>query len=373
LAIIRYAVFHPIRVTIVLLAGTLLGLGAFYAYQVQVALGAVAVEDFSPETAREAIDVEPVPERNIVFVEPNDYVQEAVPLDLVSQQRELAAAFDLNGYFDPYELNPHAFGEPIDDEVFESYLLVGTDASGFLADTIILALQPSSGGNPIMVSLPRDLYLWNICKNNFTRLNAGLGGCKGSASGMEMLAIMVEDYTGIPIDHVAKVSFSGFASVVNAIGGTTICVDYPTRDIKAQLDIPAGCQWANGATTLAWVRSRHTEQLRGEEWVQVAGSDYARQKRQQDVLFQLAGRAANFSSPASLSSKVSAISSAIRLDSSWSLGSAVSVAWKYRGISKNSVSRFSISAEGYRTPHGAAVLLPTESFVSSLETVTSLD
>ena len=373
MAIIRYAVFHPIRVAIVLLAGSVLGLGAFYAYQVQTALGAVAVEDFEPEIAREAIDEEPVAERSIVFVEPSVYPREAVPLDLVTQQRELASVYDLNGYIDPYELNPHAFGELIEDEVFESYLLVGADTSGFLADTIILALQPFSGGKPIMVSLPRDLYVWNICNNNFSRLNTGLGGCKGVASGMEMLAIMVEDYTGIPIDHVAKVSLSGFASVVNAIGGTTICVDYPTRDIKAHLDIPAGCQWANGATTLAWVRSRHTEQLKGEQWVQVAGSDYARQKRQQDVLFQLAGRAAKFSSPASLSTKLSAISSAIRLDSSWSLGSAVAVAWKYRGISKSGVSRFSISADGYRTPQGAAVLLPSESFMTSLEAVTSLD
>lgn len=365
--------FHPIRVAIVLLAGSVLGLGAFYAYQVQTALSAVAVEEFEPEAAREAIEPVVVAERNIVFAEPSDYSIEETPLDLASQQEALASVFDLNGYIDPYELNPNAFGNPIDDEKFEAYLLVGTDASGYLADTIILALQPAGSGKPILVSLPRDLYVWNICDNNFSRLNAGLGGCPGVASGMEMLAIMVEDYTGIPIDHVAKVNFAGFARVVNALGGTTICVDYPTRDVKASLDIPAGCQWANGATTLAWVRSRHTEQLKGEDWVQVAGSDYARQRRQQDVLFQLAARAARFSSPASLSDKLSAISSAVRLDSSWSLGSAISAAWQYRGISKGSVSRFSLAADGYRTPHGAAVLIPSEPFKSHLEGLVSLD
>lgn len=372
MAIFRYAVFHPIRVAIVLLTGLVLGLGAFYAYQVQAAFGAVAVEDFDPDSSRQAIVVTAPLEADsdIVFVEPTDYVSEQP--DLIEQQRALEAAFDLNGYIDPYELNPNSFGEPIDDDVFTSYLLVGTDASGFLADTIVLALQPE-GSEPLMVSLPRDLYVWNICKNNFSRLNEGLGGCPGVASGMEMIAIMVEDYTGIPIDHVAKVSFAGFANVVNALGGTSICVDYPTRDIKSHLDIPAGCQWANGATTLAWVRSRHTEQLKGDEWVQVAGSDYARQRRQQDVLFQLAGRAARFSSPASLSGKLSAISSSVRLDSSWSLGSAISAAWQYRGISKSDVSRFSIDADGYRTPRGAAVLLPSAPFIEQLEEVYSLD
>ncbi|MGI9609612.1 MAG: hypothetical protein ACR2NL_04890, partial [Acidimicrobiia bacterium] len=160
MAIIKYAVFHPIRVAIVLLTGVVLGLGAFYAYQVQAALAAVAVEDFSPEQAREEIGAPPVLERNIVFVEPADYSTEEAELDLVAQQKSLEAVFDLNGYIDPYELNPYGFGEVIPDEDFKAYLLVGTDASGFLADTIILALQPAGGGKPIMVSLPRDLYVW---------------------------------------------------------------------------------------------------------------------------------------------------------------------------------------------------------------------
>jgi LCP family protein required for cell wall assembly len=373
LALIKYAIFHPTRVAIVLLIGALLGFGAFYAYQVQVALGMVAVEDFSPETAREAIGVLPESERHIVFVEPSVYSEEDEPFDLVAQQKELAAVYDLDGFIDPYKLNPHAFGEEIPDDVFKSYLLAGTDASGYLADTIILVLQPESGGKPIMVSLPRDLYVWNLCDNNFSRLNTGLGGCPGVASGMELLAIMVEDYTGIPIDHVVKVNFAGFASIVNAFGGTSICVDYPTRDLKSQLDIPAGCQWADGDTTLAWVRSRHMEQQRGEDWIVVGGSDYGRQQRQQNVLFQLAGRAAGFSTPGGLTNRLSAISGAVRLDSSWSLGSAVSTAWQYRGISTSSVSRFSIEVENYRTPHGAAVLIPAVPFMTQLETIHPLD
>ena len=372
MALFKYAVFHPFRVLFVLLTGVVLGLGAFYVYQVQIALGAVAVEQFSPETAREEIETTAPPVRDIVFVEPSEYLADAETLDLVSQQRQLAAAFDLNGFIDPYDVNPHAFGEKIDDVLFTSYLLVGTDASGFLADTIILGLQPTSGGKPIMVSLPRDLWVWNICKNNFSRLNEGLGGCPGVASGMEMLAIMVEDYTGIPIDHIAKVNFAGFARIVDSFGGVSICVDYPTRDLKSHLDIPSGCQWANGTTALAWVRSRHMEQLRGEEWVLIGGSDYGRQNRQQDILFQLAGRASKFSSPASLSNKISAISSSVRLDSSWSLGSAVSAAWQYRGITRDDVIRFSIEAESYRTPRGAAVLLPSVPFKTQLEEVYDL-
>ena len=245
--------------------------------------------------------------------------------------------------FSPQELYPTVFGEPIPDEVFEAYLLVGSDASGQLADAIILALQPNSGGAPIMVSLPRDLWVWNICKNRFSRLNEGLNGCSGVASGSELMAIMVEDYTGVPIDHLARINFDGFASLVDAMGGITVCVDYPSRDEKSKLDITEpGCQVADGDTALAWVRSRKMEQLKNEVWVQVSGSDFVRQTRQQDALFQLAGKAASFSSPTSLSSKLSAVANSVRLDSSWSFGQAVSVGWKYRGITKSSVDRFSI-------------------------------
>ncbi len=350
---------------IAVIAGVLLGVAAFYAYQVNVALAAVASEEFNPDAAREEIPVDPAADSEVVFVEPTPYQEEEI--DLVALQEELAAVFDITKPFDPMEFSPYSFGEPIPDGAHESYLLVGTDASGYLADAIVLALQPAGGGKPIMVSLPRDLYVWNVCKKTFTRLNAGLGGCSGFASGPEMMAILVEDYTGIPIDHFARIDFSGFAAVVDAFGGITICVDYPTRDLKSKLLIEeTGCNTAGGETALAWVRSRHGEELRGEEWVSVGGSDFARQGRQQDVLFQLAGKASGFSSPTTLVNKLAAVTASVRLDSSWSFASAVSTGWKYRGISKSSVTRFSIGVRDYRTPGGAQVLLPTRPFADYL-------
>ena len=123
---------------------------------------------------------------------------------------------------------------------------------------------------------------------------------------------------------------------------------------------------------MAWVRSRGAEQLIEGEWVRVNGSDYDRQKRQQDVLFQLAANAAGFPSPASLTSQLNAVASSLRLDSAWTFGQAVSTVWQYRGISRSSVRGFSIAIANYRTPAGAAVLLPTKSFKSQLSSVHSL-
>ncbi len=372
--VIEFFVQHPWKAAATVILGVVLGLGSFYAYQLGSLLGVVAIEDFDPGDARAALDeANPGPVTDITFVEPEEFEVVGIDVeDLAAEQAELAEAVNLVGPFDPYEFSPHSFGDPIADSLFESYLLIGTDESGFRADAIILALQPTDGGSPIMVSLPRDLYVWNACKRTFTRLNAGLGGCVGMASGSEMMAILVEDFTGIPIDHLARVDFPGFEAVVDAMGGTTICVDHPTRDEKSGLNIGAGCHDADGATTLAWVRSRGAQEFVDGSWVSAAaGGDYTRQQRQQDVLFQLAANASGFPSPGSLSSQLSAVAASVRLDSGWTFGQAVAAAWEYRGISRSSVKGFAISIKNYRTPAGAAVLLPTRSFKSQLDTVYS--
>ena len=362
----KYAVFHPWRVAAILVIGVLLGYFGFYAYQLNTLIGLVATESFDPGSARAAIAAAQATEATELPELTSEVAPAGLGFDPVAESMESLSS----GIPD---FNLAAFGEPIPDSVFDAYLLVGSDASGYLADAIILALQPTDGSAPIMVSLPRDLYLWNACKRDFTRLNEGLGGCPGFASGSELMAIMVEDYTGIPIDHLARVNFDGFAGVVDAMGGITICVDNPTRDPKAGLDIPnPGCQEADGQLALAWVRSRRMEQLIDGKWVVVSGSDFARQRRQQDVLFQLAARAAGFSSPGALTERLSAVASSIRLDSGWSFGQAVATAWKYRGISKSSVRRFSIRVTDYTAPSGARVLLPVVPFRDELGKVYSL-
>jgi LCP family protein required for cell wall assembly len=369
LALVKYVVFHPVKALIILLVGALLGLGSFYAYQLSSALAAVAVEDFDPGDARSDIEATEDPVPGTAPPLHFDYFDEPVfdldqEMALIEERLATVAGDE--------EFNAAARGEPMPDEVFESYLLVGTDASGYLADTIILALQPVEGA-PILVSLPRDLYVWNLCKGSFTRLNTGLGGCSEAASGSELLAIMVEDYTGIPIDHLARINFAGFARVVDVMGGIDVCVDRPTRDLKSHLLIEStGCQRVDGETALAWVRSRHQEQLSDGVWQASGGSDFARQQRQQDALFQLAARAAGFSSPGSLTNKLAAVTSSVRVDSSWSFGQAVATAWRYRGIDKSQVRRFSIEVANYRTSYGAAVLLPTVAFRDQLAGVFDL-
>ena len=248
------------------------------------------------------------------------------------------------------------------DGMFDSVLLMGADASGFLADAIILALFPEDGSGPALISIPRDLYLYNFCSKDFRRVNANLGGCTGYANGPELLALAIEDFTGVAMDHFARVDFDGFVELVDGLGGIEICFDYPTYDEKAQLDITEpGCRMADGATSLAYARSRNARQLVDGEWQRAWSSDFSRQRHQQDLLLTLSGHL-QLDSPAGLLDTMESLSHTLRLDRRWSITEAVDWAVRYRDLDPSQVTRLTIPVADYQAPSGAQVLVPTRSF-----------
>lgn len=280
--------------------------------------------------------------------------------DVLAELAESRAKFDLAPQVViefPFVSSPR-----LPNEMFTSYLLAGVEG-GFRADAIILVLMPQDGSAPLMTSLPRDLYLPNPCTQRYTRINAGLGGCKGYASGAELLSLMVTDFTGIEIDHFARVDFSGFQRVIDSLGGVQICVENPVRDAQSFLDLPAGCSQADGFQALAWVRSRRTEELVDGTWHKVAGvSDFTRQRKEQDMLFKIAGKLNSFASFSSFTEVAQSLSDTVALDEGFSFGDALSLAWNMRGLKSANVLRVNITSRNYVTSGGAYVLLPTASF-----------
>ena len=247
------------------------------------------------------------------------------------------------------------------DSMFDTVLMMGADASGYLADSIIFALFPDGGAPPALISIPRDLYLYNFCSEDFRRVNANLGGCTGYANGPELLALTIEDFTGVAVDHFARVDFEGFVQLVDGLGGVQVCFEYPTRDEKADLDIvEPGC-YSDGATALAYARSRNALQLVDGEWRQAWSSDFARQQHQRDLLLDLAGGLRN-SSRLELLGSLQDLSHTLRLDRGWSVTEAVDWALRYRDLSPSDVAQLRIPVDDYRSPTGAQVLVPTRSF-----------
>ncbi len=366
----------PILASLTVFAGLVLGTVLFVVVQAITAVNSIATEEFDPSLAGQTLSTRTEADIAAQIAAREEQLRAEADaqrtqaltdaeiqalLEELEEQRNVPTAFVV----------PNTKSPKLPDEMFTSVLLIGADASGFLADVLIYVLIPSDGATPMMVSLPRDLYLIDECTGGYGRINSALGGCKGVASGPELLSLTVLDFTGIEVDHFARVNFSGFEWVVDQLGGTTVCVgDRPIRDPKSALDLGPGCHQADGQTTLAWVRSRNPEyQNDAGEWSRPGGSDFDRQSKQQEILFQLAGKLTSASSVGALSSILGNLSSVVRTDSSWGVGEMASLAFQYRGIDSSSVRRLSIPIQNYRTSGGAQVLIPAKRFNDTLSAV----
>jgi LCP family protein required for cell wall assembly len=133
-------------------------------------------------------------------------------------------------------------------------LATGGDIGSSRTDTILLVHLPSLGSNtrPTMVSIPRDSYV-PIPGHGKDKINAAF-----AMGGAPLLVQTVEQATGLRVDHYAEVGFGGFAVLVDAIGGVTVCPTESISDPLAGIDLPAGCQKLDGRNALGYVRSRAT-------------------------------------------------------------------------------------------------------------------
>ncbi len=134
----------------------------------------------------------------------------------------------------------------------ERELATGGEVGTERTDTIMLIHVPKSGPST-MVSIPRDSYV-TIPGSGRDKINASF-----AIGGPQLLVRTVEEATGVRIDHYAQIGFSGFAGIVDALGGIDVCLDRPIDDPLAGINLPAGCQKLNGAQSLGFVRTRATD------------------------------------------------------------------------------------------------------------------
>ncbi|HET9655041.1 MAG TPA: LCP family protein [Kineosporiaceae bacterium] len=172
-----------------------------------------------------------------------------------------------------------------------TYLVVGSDSraaltpqerarlgtgqvAGGRTDTLMLLHVPAGGGPTVLVSVPRDSYV-SIPGHGKNKINAAY-----AFGGPQLLVQTVEQATGIRVDAYVETGLLGYADLVDAVGGVTVCVKSPIKDAKAHLDVPAGCQVFDGKAALGYARARYSDP-RG---------DLGRVERQRQVLAAIAGR-----------------------------------------------------------------------------------
>jgi LCP family protein required for cell wall assembly len=267
----------------------------------------------------------------------------------------------------------------------DTFLMVGTDSrdhledlegfgdfEGARADVLLLLIRPRNDQEKAaIVSLPRDLWVSTPCGQ--MRINDTLQGCD-DMNGESTLLATVESLTGLGVDHVAIVDMAGFQEVVDRLGGYEICVEHPVRDRKAKLDLPAGCHLADGADTLAWLRSRNTqEQLEDGRWVRMDGvNDLTRNERQRKFLMDMLGRLGNFQDPQEALETAQAIAPFVTVDRELGLTQAVSLAWSMRGLDDD-LTEIDIPVEDYQTEAGAQVLIASVDIESIIADVIAVE
>jgi LCP family protein required for cell wall assembly len=147
-----------------------------------------------------------------------------------------------------------------------------------LTDSIMLLIADRDTGAVAMLSIPRDLWLFD----RGHRINATL-----NRHGLQAFVDDVSRVSGLPIHHLVKVNFAAFADLIDGIGGVAVHVNRPLADHNSRLFIPdAGCWRLDGFAALAWSRSRYTmTRSSSGAWVtDRTASDFGRIDRQQELV-----------------------------------------------------------------------------------------
>jgi LCP family protein required for cell wall assembly len=150
------------------------------------------------------------------------------------------------------------------------------------SDTILL--WRVGGGHAARLSIPRDTIV-EIPGHGRQKINAAYA-FGGAALSIET----IEQYLGIPINHLIEVDFANFPKLVDALGGVDVktgrvCsrINGGQRNGGVTLNLPPGENHLDGRQALALARTRKNACNPSED-------DLTRAKRQQQILSAMKGR-----------------------------------------------------------------------------------
>jgi len=152
---------------------------------------------------------------------------------------------------------------------------------GYLADTIILLKFKKSTNQLAIISIPRDLAV-DLPGYGWRKINNA-----NAYGGPELLTEMISEILNEPVPYYITIDFSGFADLINSIGGIDVYIErsftdleFPDENYEFQtVSFSQGMQHMNGDQALKYSRSRHGDNNEA--------GDFARSVRQQQVIFAI--------------------------------------------------------------------------------------
>jgi LCP family protein required for cell wall assembly len=136
------------------------------------------------------------------------------------------------------------------------------------SDNLLLVHLDATHTHATVLSIPRDLMTYEpACQARNSKIGYGLQGPYQSTiidgalniGGPTCAVATVEDLTGIKLDHVVVFDFNSFRTMVDAIGGVTVCVPQGPgyHDGYSHLNLSPGLHKLTYNEALAYVRTRH--------------------------------------------------------------------------------------------------------------------
>jgi LCP family protein required for cell wall assembly len=159
----------------------------------------------------------------------------------------------------------------------------------------------------------------------------------------------LEQLTNIRIQHFVEVNFLGFQSIVNDVGGVSVCLPYAINNAQSKLNLPAGLQTVSGAQALAFVRARENVGM---------GSDLQRIQRQQfflDAVLHKLKSTNLLSDPAKILHVVTDAAKSLTTDSGLDLTTLLKIANSMKSLNSSAVAFISVPVEDYPPDPAAEV------------------
>lgn len=253
----------------------------------------------------------------------------------------------------------------------------GTHDGADLTDTILVISMDLSTHKTALISLPRDIWIDELKD----KINSAYhyGEEKKKDGGLILAKATVEDVVGIPIHYGFLIDFSGFRKVIDLLGGIQVYVSesftddmYPIEGKENDLcqgDIEYKCRYQtvtftkgyefmNGERALIYVRSRHAQ---GDQ-----GTDFARGKRQQDVILALRSKIQEKETWLNLT-KVSSLLQAYKDSTQTDLKASemITLVKNFSTTASSGMTRISIEDELVNPPeseYGRYVLIPKTNY-----------
>ncbi|MEU5313081.1 LCP family protein [Streptomyces sp. NPDC021562] len=195
----------------------------------------------------------------------------------------------------------------------ENEKLGGGSSSGARSDTAMVVHVDAGRTSATVVSIPRDTLVTRpscpLPSGGSTALaHDSMFNSAYSVGGAVCAVKTVESITGVRMDHYLEIDFSGFAKLVDALGGVTVTTGQDIDDDDSHLHLRKGTHHLDGRTALALARTRHGI---GD------GSDLGRIGLQQKLVKALLDRMASISllgDPARLYEVADAVTASLTTD-----------------------------------------------------------